>query len=98
MRACVAAVFTLTVNGWACSSRCSLVKSASSHLRGTLAGVCVSSAKADQCDAAVAAVEQQLGHALSTAPCAPPTTPGVFILSGASGVGKDSVLRRVRYT
>lgn len=91
-------MFTLTVNGWACSSRCSLVKSASSHLRGTLAGVCVSSAKADQCDAAVAAVEQQLGHALSTAPCAPPTTPGVFILSGASGVGKDSVLRRVRYT
>jgi len=56
----------------------------------------VCSAKVDRRDALVAAIEMELGP-LSTAPCAPPPTPGVFILSGASGVGKDSVMRRVRY-
>eukprot|EP00242_Pyramimonas_sp_CCMP2087_P010848 CAMPEP_0198199624 /NCGR_PEP_ID=MMETSP1445-20131203/2867_1 /TAXON_ID=36898 /ORGANISM="Pyramimonas sp., Strain CCMP2087" /LENGTH=264 /DNA_ID=CAMNT_0043869509 /DNA_START=257 /DNA_END=1051 /DNA_ORIENTATION=+ len=44
----------------------------------------------------LAALEKQLGSPLSSLPMVPPPKPHVFLICGASGVGKDAVLTRLQ--
>eukprot|EP00976_Prorocentrum_cordatum_P060271 1175825-Prorocentrum_minimum.AAC.4 len=41
-------------------------------------------------------LEQHLGTPLSSEPTVPPPKPHVFLISGASGVGKDAVIQRLQ--
>jgi len=42
------------------------------------------------------ALEQKLGFKFSSKPTVPPPTPRIFVISGASGVGKDAVIQRLQ--